>query len=189
MNLTELLRFLPLIIGAFLAYHLIFKQQLPAKNMGQIITYFIGTIIIFVAISWLITSFLAGWAVDLLDTGVTSTEWQLFMSTSEKVVEDAFSTEPLPEPQPTPIPAAPAVAPPNNNSSSGDSSSDGSSSLPDGTNAIIAGPAQYVVTTGDTLFGIATRFGVSVEAIMIANGLTSYIIQPDQVLIIPAPTQ
>lgn len=187
MNLTELLKFIPLIIGAFLAYHLIFKQQLPSKNIGQIATYFIGIIIVFVAISWLITSFLAGWAVDLLDTGVTSTEWQLFMNTSEQVVEDAFSTEPVPEPQPTPIPAGSAVTPSTNGG--GGSSSGEPSSLPDGTNAIIAGPSQYTVATGDTLFGIATRFGVSVDAIMIANGLTSYIIQPDQVLIIPAPAE
>lgn len=183
MNLTELLRFLPLIIGAFLAYHLIFKQQLPTKNIGQIFTYFIGIIIVFVAISWLITSFLAGWAVDLLDTGVTSNEWQLFMDTSENVVENAFSTNPLPEPQPTLVPAAPAVAPPSDTTPSDDTST-----LPDGTNAIITGPTQYTVASGDTLFGIATRFGVTVDAIMIANGLTTYIIQPDQVLIIPAPT-
>jgi len=182
MNLTELLRFLPLIIGAFLAYHLIFKQQLPAKNMGQIVTYFIGIIIVFVTISWLITSFLAGWAIDLLDTGVTSTEWQTFMNTSTKVVGDAFSSEPITEPQPTPIPAASDAVPPNNGSAS-------DAPLPDGTNAIIVGPSQYVVAAGDTLFGIATRFGVTVEAIMIQNGLTSYIIQPDQALIIPAPTQ
>jgi LysM repeat protein len=35
-----------------------------------------------------------------------------------------------------------------------------------------AEPEYYVVQEGDTLFGIATRFGTTVEAIMQANRLT-----------------
>ena len=62
MNLTELLKFLPLIIGVFLAYHLIVRQSLPSKKLGEMFTYFIGIVIVFIIISWLITSFLAGWA-------------------------------------------------------------------------------------------------------------------------------
>ena len=93
MNLLELLKFIPLIIGAFLAYHLIFKLQLPSKNIGAILTYFIGTIIVFIVVSWLITSFLAGWANDLLDAGTTGDEWQQFIDASEDVVNDAFTTD------------------------------------------------------------------------------------------------
>jgi putative chitinase len=43
----------------------------------------------------------------------------------------------------------------------------------------------YVVRTGDTLWGLALRFGTTVEAIKDRNGLTSDIIYADQRLYIP----
>jgi len=43
----------------------------------------------------------------------------------------------------------------------------------------------YVVQAGDTLFSIARRFGVTVQAIMVANNLTSTNIRPGQQLYIP----
>jgi len=47
----------------------------------------------------------------------------------------------------------------------------------------------YVVQSGDTLFVIALRAGVSVDDIKIANGLTDNTIYPGQVLIIPGTTK
>jgi LysM repeat protein/Tfp pilus assembly protein PilO len=47
-------------------------------------------------------------------------------------------------------------------------------------------PTTYVVGSGDTLFSIARRYGVTVQAIMAANGLTSYNIRVGQQLTIPA---
>ena len=44
----------------------------------------------------------------------------------------------------------------------------------------------YVVQAGDTLSGIASRFGVSVQALMDANGISSAIINIGTQLIIPA---
>ena len=181
MNLTELLKFLPLIIGAFLAYHLIFKQGLPAKSLGAIFTYFIGTLIVFVAVSWLITTFLAGWATDLLEAGTTSQEWQQFMNASENVVEDAFSSGPLPNRSAaTVVPVAlanqgvsPTITPHPN------------PDVPAG--SALMGPTTHTVVTGDTLFGISQRYNTTVDAIMRANNLNSYIIQPGQVLTITAP--
>ncbi len=46
-------------------------------------------------------------------------------------------------------------------------------------------PLTYVVQSGDTLNGIAIRFGTTVAAIKAANGLTGDIINIGQVLIIP----
>jgi LysM repeat protein len=43
----------------------------------------------------------------------------------------------------------------------------------------------YIVSSGDTLSLIAARFGVTVDAIMAANGLTDYIITIGQTLLIP----
>ena len=43
----------------------------------------------------------------------------------------------------------------------------------------------YIVRTGDTLFGIASRFGVNVQYLCRANGLYTSLIVPGQVLVIP----
>jgi LysM repeat protein len=43
----------------------------------------------------------------------------------------------------------------------------------------------YIVQSGDTLSVIASRFGVTVDAIMAANGLTDYMITIGQTLLIP----
>ena len=45
---------------------------------------------------------------------------------------------------------------------------------------------QYEVLGGDTLFSIATRHGVTVDALRAANGLNSNAISPGQILIIPS---
>lgn len=160
MNLLELLKFLPLIIGGFLAYHLIFKLQLPNKNIGAIITYFLGILIVFLAVSWLITSFMADWANDLLDAGRTGTDWQIFINSSEEVVGDAFSedgtvnTQPVPTVvQVVPVTATPIIV------------IDGGGVIA----AESAGPRTYTVVAGDTLNNIARRFGVTLEALRAAN--------------------
>jgi LysM repeat protein len=46
-------------------------------------------------------------------------------------------------------------------------------------------PVTYIVQEGDTLNAIAAQFGTTAQAIMDANGLTSDVIHPGQVLIIP----
>jgi LysM domain len=48
-------------------------------------------------------------------------------------------------------------------------------------------PVTYIVQQGDTLNVIAAQFGTTAQAIMDANGLTSDVIHPGQVLIIPVP--
>lgn len=47
------------------------------------------------------------------------------------------------------------------------------------------GTVQYIVQPGDTLWSLARRYGTSVDAIKIANGLTSDQIQIGQILNIP----
>ena len=48
-------------------------------------------------------------------------------------------------------------------------------------------PTTYTVRQGDTLYSIARRFGVTLEALMAANGLTDYHIRVGQQLRIPSP--
>ena len=47
---------------------------------------------------------------------------------------------------------------------------------------------EYVVKKGDTLYTIAKMYDVTVDQLLKANGLTSALIYPNQVLIIPLNT-
>lgn len=47
------------------------------------------------------------------------------------------------------------------------------------------GPQTYIVQSGDSLFRIANKFNVTVDALMAANNLTSSTLHPGQKLIIP----
>jgi LCP family protein required for cell wall assembly len=51
----------------------------------------------------------------------------------------------------------------------------------------VAAPSQHIVQPGDTLFALARRYGVSVEAIQQANNLAGDNIYAGQQLIIPIP--
>lgn len=48
-------------------------------------------------------------------------------------------------------------------------------------------PIFYTVLEGDTLSGIAYRFGITVEGLRAANGIVGDLIYPGQVLLIPLP--
>lgn len=57
---------------------------------------------------------------------------------------------------------------------------------------VISGEAVapfYIVQSGDTLWDIAVRFGVSVDALRATNNLTTDVLQPGQVLYLPQSTQ
>lgn len=181
MNLLELLKFAPLILAAYLAFHLIFSQKLPTKKLGEVVTYFLGVIIIFFLVSWLVSTFLAGWATNLLGVGTTD-EWQQFINQSEELVDDAFTSEGTP--QATPVPTAvqilvPVTVAPGTTVPGGS----GSESLQR------VGPTTYTVVAGDTLNSISRRFGVTVNDLRLANGIpqTSSLITVGQQLTIPAP--
>jgi LysM repeat protein len=75
---------------------------------------------------------------------------------------------PLATPLPTQVPTATAVP-----------------ATPKPTPKPLPTPQTYVVQSGDTLNGIALRFGTTVTALKAANGLTGDIINIGQVLVIP----
>lgn len=171
LNLGNLLLFIPLIAGLILAYHLIFKVQLPGQGIWKIVTYFIGIVIVLVGVYFIIAQIFASFTNELLDAGA-SPEWQEVMNKSSAIIDSAFGTDPVDggsgggAPAPTPTTPAIIVLTPTPPGNSGQG-------------------VYYTVVQGDTLSSIAARFGTTVPAIMQANGLTSDLIYVGQVLYIP----
>lgn len=183
MDFLELLKFAPLILGfAFIAFLLFRKDPFSSFNLGKLITYFIGVLITFFVVGWLVDSFVFAWANDRLENADTSVEFQEFKNRSERIIDNSFndndSSTTVVQPQPTAptIPVIVVTATP----------------VPGSTDPLIrpeTGPTQYTVVSGDTLFGIAQRYKTTVNDIMVVNGLTSHTILPGQVLNIPAPSK
>ncbi|HUZ02107.1 MAG TPA: LysM peptidoglycan-binding domain-containing protein [Thermomicrobiaceae bacterium] len=97
--------------------------------------------------------------------------------TSTPVVPTPTPT-PIPLPSPTPAAAAVSTATP----------APSSTAAPTPTAAGVSGPAVYTVGAGDTLGGVAARYGTTVALLQAANALgTSVGIQPGQQLFVPGP--
>lgn len=181
MDFLELLKFAPLILGfAFIAFLLFRKDPFSSFNLGKLITYFIGVLITFFVVGWLVDSFVFAWANDRLENADTSVEFQEFKNRSEQILDNSFNDETnttVVQPQSTTVVTTLIVtATPTPGSTDPE--------LRPGTGM---GPTQYTVVPKDTLFGIAQRYHTTVNDIMVVNGLTSHTIIPGQVLNIPAP--
>lgn len=178
LNLGNLLLFIPLIAGLILAYHLIFKVQLPGQGIWKIVTYFLGIVIVLIGVYFIVAQLFASFTNELLDAGA-SPEWQQVMNKSSAIIDSAFNIDSGSTsgssgggaPPVTSVPPAIIVITP---TPIGGNSGGGS-----GTGV------YYTVVQGDTLSSIANRFGTTVSAIMQANGLTSDLIYVGQVLLIP----
>ncbi|MCI0399043.1 MAG: LysM peptidoglycan-binding domain-containing protein [Chloroflexi bacterium] len=178
MDLGALLTFVPLIAGLALLGFLIFKKDLPSKGLGNILTYFIGILIIFVAVGLLIDYFIISWTNDRLQSAVQNDELDQLINTSDSILDQSFpgasnnvgAPPPTAQVVPIVVTATPSPGLP------------GVPAAPEQTTYI-----QHTVVPGDTLYALAQRYGTTVDAIMITNGLTSWTIYPGQVLTIPDP--
>ncbi|MCA9988375.1 MAG: LysM peptidoglycan-binding domain-containing protein [Anaerolineales bacterium] len=177
-----LLAFAPVVAGlAWLAY-LIFRKDLASQTIGRILSYFVGVIIIFFAVGWLIDTFLISWVNERLQTSQQSTELQQLNDTIEDIIQESTDgdgqiNEAAPQPAPTVI-----YVPVPDNGGDGNNGSGGPVQVP----PVSSGPTTYVVQSGDTLSGIAGKFGTTVNDLMLVNGLTNYLIYEGQQLSIPA---
>lgn len=201
MNLTRLLQFIPLIVGVFLAYHLIFKLQLPSKSIGAIVTYFIGIIIVILALTWILSTFLPDYANNLLSLGRDgSSGWGEFINGTTQVVEESIpgitdGTQPVPNSGGS----SPPTTVNNGNNSTVIVVTPLSPAVPT-TDAVVvdsngvaiqdaSGRTIHVVGEGDTLLSISRLYNVPLEDIRLANGIYTDTILVGQEIIIPAQTQ
>ncbi|HSH01282.1 MAG TPA: LysM domain-containing protein [Anaerolineae bacterium] len=197
MNLTQLLLFVPLVAGLYLAYHLIVKQGLPSQNIGKIISYFVGLFIVFTAIVWMTTSLLPGWINDMLQGTVNSAEWQRVLTTSEGIFNDAigrddttttFSTNGTTAPTTNTNPNPGATNGNGTNNGGTTNGGTGTTINPNNSeNAIRTGPIEYEVQPGDNLTSIAAKYGVTLQQLRAANSqIHGDWIVAGQVIYIPA---
>lgn len=161
-----------------------FRKELATQSLGKIISYFIGVVIIFLAIAWIVDSFFIPWVNARLLNASNSTELEQSINIIENVFDESFTetgTAPVPTPGPTPIIifATPVPTVPGGG---------GGATAPTESNNG-EWPKQHVVQQGETLSSIGQIYGVTFEAIMQANGLSDWTIFPGQTLLIPAPAK
>lgn len=187
MDLLALFPFFLLGLGLLWALWLIFKRDLLSQNLGKLVSYFIGVIITFAVIGWLVDSFLPGWLASRLRNTANSNDVQAIEELGRQIWNEATQgNRPMPTTQPTAAPtAAPTVAPteaPTAVPTVAPTSEGGGGEINP------SGGQTYVVQKGDTLYSLSKRFGVSIEMIQKANNLgNSTDIKAGQTLIIPKP--
>ena len=106
-------------------------------------------------------------------------------STSGVAASPSASTAATPAPAPPPPPTATPTASVGASPSASPSASASATTSPSPAPTATPAARRYTVRSGDTLSGIAATFGTTVKAIKAANGLTSNVIRPGQVLAIP----
>lgn len=207
MNLAALLPLIPLILGLFWALWLFFRKDLLAKGPVQVIVYFVGVILALWIIGWLVDTFLPQWVAQRLLNAQRSRDIQVIQQVSRDILNEAigapsqptivvYTPAPPPAPAATPIPPTPPPAPtaapipptpPAPVSPPPTAAPLGGSGIPI-VPAQSAGEQVYIVRSGDTLFSIARRFGVSMAAIQQRNNIANpNDIKVGQQIIIPVP--
>ncbi|MBC7226643.1 MAG: LysM peptidoglycan-binding domain-containing protein [Thermoflexales bacterium] len=198
-NLAALLPFVPLILGLVWALWLFFKKDMLAKGPVQVITYFIGVILALWIIGWIVDAFLPQWVAQRLVNARQSQDIRTIQQVSREILNEAAGRAPtpvvvvytpapvVPTPvPPTPVPVVPSPVSPEATPPQGSVAP----TVPVFSAQAAPGPGEqvYVVRSGDALFSIARRFGVSLQALQQRNNIVNpNDIKVGQQLIIPAP--
>ncbi len=195
MNLAPLLTLLPLILGLVWAIWLFFKKDLLAKGPVQVITYFIGVILTLWIIGWIVDILLPQWVAQRLLNARQSQDIRVIQQVSREIINEAAGSEPAPTIvvytplPPTPVPPAPTpIAPTPVSPQPTPPQGAGAPTVPVFQAQAAPGEQVYTVRSGDTLYSIARRFGVTVQTIQQRNNLANpNDIKVGQQLIIPSP--
>ena len=191
MNLANLLIFIPLAIGVAWLFYLIFKQDLAAKSLGSILSYFLGVLIIVIVVGWLIDTMLPNWLNTRLQNAQTSVELREFVDSTTVLIEDSVTSGnsgTVILPAPTAVVIFPEATP-------GAGSGGGTgvvAPLPGTVGSTTSGDilvrGVHTVAGGETLSTIANAYGVSLESLRAANNRYTDMIFVGEQLNIPAET-
>ncbi len=192
MDLLALLPVFLLGLGLLWALWLIFKRNMLDQNLTKLISYFLGVIITFAVIGWLMDIFLPRWTAQRLLNARASSEVQVIESVGREIWREAMGDTAQPQPitiitqpptQPTAVPVTPA---PTQSPVAPETNTGGTTITGQAAAQLQPGENYYTVASGDTLYRISQRFGVNWQLIQQRNNLPNTDIRIGQILIIPA---
>ena len=184
MNFAQLLILIPLGIGVAWLFYLIFKQDLASKSLANILSYFLGVLIIVVVVGWLIDTMLPNWLNTRVQNARQSVELREFVDTTSNLIEDSVSPDSSGAvllPAPTPI--NPVLFPEQVQPTPATGGLNGQTGAAD-VQQTAAG--THMVVEGDTLTTIAAQYGITVDALRQANNRYNDWIFVGEELIIPS---
>ncbi len=181
MNTGALIVLLLIAFAIAWAFWLIFKLDLKDVKLGRLLAYFIGVILTLLVVLWIASWFLPWWAVRLVQGTRQSATVQELQVAGAELLKDIMSTPGIvvtvapviPPQQPVVVTPTPTVSP---LTTPGIGSIQ---SLP------LGGERTHTVQSGDTLYNIGRRYGVTVDQLRQRNNLTGDMIRVGQQLIIP----
>lgn len=181
MNTGALIVLFLIVFAIAWAFWLIFKLDLKEFKLGSLLAYFVGVILTLLVVLWVTSWFLPWWVTRLVqDTRRSATVQELQIAGAELLKDIAstpmvvVTTAPISPNQPIVVTATPTISP---LTTPGTSSIQ---SLPFG-----GGERIHTVQSGDTLYNISRRYGVTVEQLKQRNNLAGDMIRVGQQLIIP----
>ena len=183
MNAGALITMFFIAVAMIWGFWIIFKRDMLSQNIGKLVSYFAGVILTLLIVLWITSMFLPWWTVRLVENTRESENVQVLQQVGRDLWNEAMSSpstvsevtvEPTPSGEspgtgviPTPTPAP----------QSGEGGAISGQSATGGT--------THVVQSGETLYSIGQRYGVSVDAIKARNNLGDNNIQIGQELTIP----
>lgn len=183
MNLANLLIFIPLAIGVAWLFYLIFRQELAAKPLTNILSYFLGVLIIVIVVGWLIDTMLPNWLNTRLQNAQTSVELRQFVDSTTVLIEDSVNPDnsgPIILPTPTQV-----VVFPTPGSGSGGGTGVINPGEGDTGQFDVSISGTHIVAAGETLSIIASAYGVSLDDLRAVNNRYTDLIFVGEVLQIP----
>ncbi len=181
MNAGALVILFLILIAIAWAFWLIFKSKLIGENLGKLLSYFAGVILALLIVLWITSRFLPWWAIRLVRDTQQSPNAQELQAVSAELINQIIAgpgivvtTAPIVQPQqPIIVTPAPTVSP---------VSTPGASSIQ---SLPLGGERTHTVQSGDTLYNISRRYGITVNQLKQRNNLMGDMIRVGQQLIIP----
>ncbi len=178
----EIFALILFVLGVAWVLWLIFKHNILSQGVGKLMSYFVGVVITLIAVMLILTMVVPWWARKMLTDTKNSRNVQVVESTMREIWQEAVSSN-QPAVVATAVPVAtqqssfqqPVIQP----TPGGPGTVSGQS--------LTTGETTHVVQSGETLYQLKVKYGVSVDAIKQRNSLTSDTINVGQSLIIPAP--